>query len=99
MGVPVLGIKWEFSCEGVSVNGELVGGPVGTDWSQLWRVFARKGARSVGGTFLMRLWNCGLGSWCGVMGNWECPSFVQKVVRCCLLILDEGSPIFQTLET
>ena len=24
MGVPVLGVKWESSCEGVSVNGDLV---------------------------------------------------------------------------
>ena len=57
MGVPVLGIKWESSCEGVSVNGELVGGPVGTDWSRAWRFIARLGARGDSGRFSLRLRN------------------------------------------
>ena len=30
------------------------------------------------GCFWMRLWNCGLWSWCVVMGGWECPSFDQR---------------------
>ena len=52
-----MGVKWESSCEGVSVNGELVGGPVGTDWSRVWRFIARMGARGVSGKFSLRLRN------------------------------------------
>ena len=51
---------WEFRfgalCGGLLVRvfryvGGLVSGPVGTDWSQVWRFFASSGARSVGGYF------------------------------------------------
>ena len=50
----------------------MYGGPVGTNWSLLWRVFAGKGARSVGGMFLdavMELWGVELvccDGWLGV---------------------------------
>ena len=78
LGDPSWSVRWGISCEGVSSSGDMYGGPVGTDWSLFWRVFAGKGARSVGGMFWMRLWNCGLWSWCVVMGGWECPSFDQR---------------------
>ena len=57
-GLSVAG--WEFRFGALSGGlpvrvflrvGDLVGGPVGTDWSQVWRFFASSGARSVGGYF------------------------------------------------
>ena len=59
LGDPSWSVRWGTSCEGVSSSGDMYGGPVGTDWSLFWRVFAGKGARSAGGMFLdavMELW-------------------------------------------
>ena len=57
-GLSVAGWEFRFGalCGGLPVRvfrrvGDLVGGPVGTDWSQVWRFFASSGARSVGGYF------------------------------------------------
>ena len=68
-GLSVAGWEFRFGalCGGLPVRvfrqvGDLVGCPVGTDWSQVWRFFAGWGASGVGRMFLMRLRNCVLGS-------------------------------------